>query len=64
DAPRYDRARQQVEFDYHRDTAKARELLERSLEDLMRDGEVSQETYALWDALESADAPAKVSEAA
>lgn len=53
-APRYDRARAAAEAEFKRTTAAASELCEQSMQELMRDGEVSQETYEKWDALDAA----------
>jgi hypothetical protein len=50
-APRYDRAREAANAAWYASTSEARKLFEATLEELMRDGEVSEETSALWDAL-------------
>ncbi|WP_316196314.1 MULTISPECIES: hypothetical protein [unclassified Bradyrhizobium] len=52
--PRYDRARAAAERTWRESTAAARALYEETLQDLIRDGEVSEETAEKWDALEAA----------
>jgi hypothetical protein len=49
----HDRALEAANRAWYASTAKARDVFERTFEDLMRDGEVSEETGALWDALPS-----------
>ena len=49
--PRAERAREVAKTVWLASTAGARALFETTFEDLMRDGEVSEETSALWDAL-------------
>lgn len=55
-APRYDRARDAAKATFDRSTAEARELCEQSMMDLMTLGEVSQTTWAGWDALAALEA--------
>jgi hypothetical protein len=43
---------------WYASTQKARELMARTFDDLMRDGEVSEETGELWDALDAKQAEA------
>ncbi|WP_315729013.1 hypothetical protein [Bradyrhizobium sp. SZCCHNS2015] len=52
--PRYDRARAEADRSWREGTADARALYEETLQDLLRDGEVSEETAEKWDALEAA----------
>ena len=49
----WDRAHEAATASWYASTAMARDLFERTFEDLMRDGEVSEQTGALWDALPS-----------
>ena len=55
--PRWNRAREAAMAKWRADTAPARELFERTFEELMRDGEVSEATSFAWDELakEAAD---------
>ena len=48
---RAERAREAAKAVWFASTVGARALFETTFEDLMRDGEVSEETSALWDAL-------------
>lgn len=63
-APRYDRAREAAKAEFNRSTTDARELCEASMKDLMLTGEISQETWAGWDALAKLEAVAVEMEAA
>jgi hypothetical protein len=49
--PRAERAREVAKAVWFASTAQARVLSETTFEDLMRDGEVSEETSVLWDTL-------------
>ena len=49
--PRAERAREVAKTVWFASTAGARDLFETTFEDLMRDGEVSEETSVLWDSL-------------
>lgn len=50
-APKWDRLKSAAERIYREATADAFNLFLRSFEEIMRDGEESEETGALWDAL-------------
>lgn len=50
-APKYTRMREAAEAAWYASTERARELLERTFEDFMRDGECSEATSDLWDEL-------------
>ncbi len=62
-APKWDRMKAEAQRVYREATAEAFNLFLRSFEELMRDGEESEETSALWDAL-FAHLSASVQEAA
>lgn len=51
DAPKYDRAREAAQRVWEASTADARKLFEISFDEILRTGELSEETGALWDAL-------------
>lgn len=50
-APKWDRLKAAADSVYRKTTADAFNLFLRSFEEIMRDGEESEETSALWDAL-------------
>jgi len=52
DAPGYQRARAAASAEWARSTAEAADLYEISASEIMREGELSQETGYLWDELE------------
>lgn len=56
DSPRWERMRDAANAAWRVATAAAAELYEASMKDLMTLGEVSQETYAKWDALSALEA--------
>lgn len=56
--PRYERARIAAKAVWARSTADARDLYEISADEIMRDGELSEETANLWDDLEAREAAA------
>lgn len=57
--PRYERARADARAAWDASTEQARELFYITADEIMRDGEVSEETGALWDALSVAGLTAK-----
>jgi hypothetical protein len=60
--PRYDRARAAAKAAWTASTEKARELFYITADEIMRDGEVSEETSALWDALSPRPTPGFVAD--
>ena len=50
-APKYDRAREAAKAVWEASTTGARALYEISFEEILRDGELSEATAALWEAL-------------
>lgn len=50
-SPKAHRAREAAEAAWYASTERARELLERTFEDFMRDGEIAESTSDLWDEL-------------
>lgn len=61
-APRYDRARDAANAEFHRTTAAARELCEETVRELMRDGEISETLSYRWDELNVAGAMLEAAE--
>ena len=57
--PRYERARADARAAWDASTEQARELFYITADEIMRDGEVSEETGALWDALSVAGVEAR-----
>lgn len=57
--PRYDRARAAARAAWEASTEQARELFYITADEVMRDGEVSEATAALWDALSVAGIEAR-----
>lgn len=55
DSPRWQRMKEAAERKYLEDTAPAFELFLRTFEELMRDGECSEETSESWDELDRAE---------
>lgn len=55
--PRYDRARAAAKAAWDASTEQARELFYVTADEIMRDGEVSEATSALWDALSPRPTP-------
>lgn len=62
-APKWDRIKAAAERKYQKDTCEAFNLFLREFEEIMRDGEASEETSLLWDELYARQA-ASVREAA
>jgi hypothetical protein len=61
-APRYDRAREAANAEFHRTTAAARELCDLTVQELMTTGEISEALSYRWDELNVAGAMLEAAE--
>ena len=52
-SPKWDRLKSEADHQWDETTVQARELFLLSFEDLLRDGEISEETNNAWDALQA-----------